>query len=93
MRMLGLEVQTGPDAEAAFAAAKDAIVVRHDLEGLGHQAHFSLDPLPADAYIQIGRLDMLTGSSWVRVTVSGRLGDGGLDLLQPLAATMAASLP
>jgi len=91
LRSLGVQVHDGADASAGYARARETAALADDVHGIGRRAFFSVEPYVAGAAVQIAHLDVDQGSSWLRVTLVGRVGPAAEDILQRVASAAVAS--
>ncbi len=91
MRSLGVEVRSGVTAQEDFLAARAIAERLRDVAGLGDGAFYSADVLPADSYVEVSHLDVREGQTWMRFTITGRVGDGAQDILNRVAASVVAT--
>jgi hypothetical protein len=91
MRTLGIEIMSGPQAQAGYAATKAAAALRDEVAGVGQQAFASTDLMPFGTGAQVDRLNVQAGGVWLKLTTAGRVGDSGRDILTNVATEVLAS--
>jgi hypothetical protein len=93
LRSLSLAVQRGDDAAARFAAARGASALWTGAPGVGDDAFYTADALPAGSAVMIQHLHVLQGDTTAVVTIVGRIGpETAHDLLGRVGGDVAARL-